>query len=270
MASSSVLDKIQMKYHTLSSKEKKIAKYILENKDTILNINIKDLAWKTNTSISTITRFCKKIECNGFVEFKILLNSEIEKTSKGATCFDRVERYYIQVISATTELLDQALIYKCVYIIKEARKIRLYGLGSSGLTATEFKFRLQRMGLNADAVVDPHMMLMSTALLNEDDLVIGISNSGMTEEVVNAVKEAKKKNVQVISITNHDHTPLTESSDVVLFTSSVKRMNRDQFINDQLSILYVLDVISMLLLEDEKLRTNRNKTLDALAEYHKI
>lgn len=155
-------------------------------------------------------------------------------------------------------------------MIKEARKIRLYGLGSSGLTATEFKYRLVRMGLNADAVVDPHMMLMSTVLLNEDDLVISISNSGMTEEVVRAVKEARKRNVRVVSITNHDHTPLTESSDVVLFTSSVRRMNRNRFINDQLSIHYVMDVISMLLLEDEKLHANREKTFDALADYHKM
>lgn len=111
VASWSVLEKIQIKYHSLSSKEKEIAKYILDNKNTILNINIKDLALKTNTSMSTITRFCTKIECNSFVEFKILLNGEIEKTSGGETCFDRVERYYKHVIGATTELIDQAVIY---------------------------------------------------------------------------------------------------------------------------------------------------------------
>lgn len=261
-----MLDKIQMNYHTLSVKEKEIAEYIMQHKHTILNIDIRELAQKTNASTSTITRFCKKIGCQSFVEFKIRLNGEIEKKEDSQTCFGKTESYYMNVIRSTTEIIDQELIFQVVNLIRTAPKILIYGVGSSGLSALELEYRLQRMGLNVDAALDTHMMLMSGALVQEYDLVICISNSGMTKEVIDAARVAKKNKALVVSITNYNHTLLTETSDIVLFTSSTTRVNDSQFVNSQLSIIYVLDVISLLLLENDELLRNHQKTLDVLRE----
>ncbi|PLR84362.1 MurR/RpiR family transcriptional regulator [Bacillus sp. V33-4] len=259
-----VLDQIQINYPQFSAKEKEIADYILENKGSILNINIKDLAVKTNSSTSTVTRFCKKIECSSFMEFKVMLNREIEGAKDHKNSFGKVESFYQQVVDSTVSLIDRDQVTTVVQMIKEAEKILVFGIGSSGLTALELKYRLMRMGLIVDAVIDPHMMLMGSSLAGEKDLVICISNSGNTEEIIKAAGIAKQNGGKIISITNHDHTPLTNLSEEVLFTSSTKILNDDQFINSQLSILYVLDVISLLLLEDEDLRAKRDKTLNVI------
>lgn len=58
--SSSVIDMLQLEYQRFSAKEKEIADYVMRNKSSINNINIRDLAAFTNASMSTITRFCKK------------------------------------------------------------------------------------------------------------------------------------------------------------------------------------------------------------------
>lgn len=58
--SSSVIDMLQLEYQRFSAKEKEIADYVMRNKSSINNINIRDLAAYTNASMSTITRFCKK------------------------------------------------------------------------------------------------------------------------------------------------------------------------------------------------------------------
>ena len=70
-----IIEEIQNQYSAFSANEKKIADYILQNKASIKNMNIKDLAAKADTSTSSITRFCKRINIDGFVDMKIALRS---------------------------------------------------------------------------------------------------------------------------------------------------------------------------------------------------
>ncbi len=262
--SSSVIDILQLEYQRFSAKEKEIADYIMRNRLSINNINIKDLAAHTNASTSTITRFCKKAGCNTFVEFKIRLNREVQKPRNDADFFVKTQNLYNDIINATAEMLDTAKIEEVVELIKVSRKIYIYGLGSSGLSALEFKYRLTRMNIIADAITDSHMMIMSASLLGKDDLVIGLSNSGLTTEVSQAMKGAKQRGATIIGVTNFDHTPLSEASDICLFTPDIGRSGDGNFINSQLAIIYILDILSLLLLEDEKLLQARQQTLQAL------
>lgn len=262
--SSSVIDVLQLEYQRFSAKEKEIADYVMRNRQSINNINIKDLASYTNTSTSTITRFCKKVGCDTFVDFKIRLNREAQKPRNDTDFFTKTQNLYNDIINATAEMLDTARIKEVVELIKKSRRIYVYGLGSSGLSALEFKYRLTRMNLVVDTVTDSHMMKMSASLLGKDDLVIGVSNSGRTAEVSQALNQAKKRGAKVIGITNFDHTPLSEVSDICLFTPDIGRSGDVNFINSQLAIIYILDVMSLLLLEDENLLKARQRTLEAL------
>lgn len=70
-----ILNEIQQNYNRLPNKEKQIAKYILEKSDELKNINIKELAEETGTSISTITRFCRHVRCDSFVDLKMRVNT---------------------------------------------------------------------------------------------------------------------------------------------------------------------------------------------------
>ncbi|MBD7971329.1 MurR/RpiR family transcriptional regulator [Paenibacillus sp. Sa2BVA9] len=265
--SSSMIDKLQIEYQRFSAKEKEIADYVMRNQASIMNINIRDLAANTYTSTSTITRFCRKVGCATFVDFKILLNREVQQPRPETRFFPKTQQAYNDIINATAEMLDTEQIEQVVTLIKKSRRIYVYGLGSSGLSALEFKYRLTRMNIIIDAVTDSHMMIMSASLLGQDDLVIGISNSGRTIEVSDALDAAKKRGAKVVGITNFDHTPLSEISDICLFTPDIDRTGDVHFINSQLAIIYILDVISLLLLEDGSLFEARQNTLKAL--YHR-
>jgi len=105
---------------------------------------------------------------------------------------------------------------------------------------------------------------MNAALTDEHDVVIGLSNSGHTDEVTTALAIARGRGAYIIGITNFDHTPLTEMTDLCLFTPGLQRVGDVQFVNSQLAIIYVLDMISMLLLEDQQMQAARQQTLDAL------
>ncbi|SMF90602.1 transcriptional regulator, RpiR family [Paenibacillus uliginis N3/975] len=259
-----VLDELQLQYQSLSLKEKEIADYIVQHKSSIQNINIRELADHTHSSTSTITRFCKKIHCDSFVDFKIRLSREAEKPSGDSNGFTQVQSLYNEIVNATADMMNQGDFENVVRMIKTAQRVQVYGLGSSGLSALEFKYRLMRMNITIDAMTDSHMMIRSAALLNENDLIIGLSNSGQTTEIIDALKIGKRNGATTISITNYNHTPLTDISDISLFTPSLHRMGDTHFINSQLAIIYVLDVLSMLLLNDEKLFRKRQDTLETL------
>lgn len=261
-----VLDELQLQYQSLSLKEKEIADYIVQHKSSIQNINIRELAHHTHSSTSTITRFCKKINCDSFVDFKIRLSREAEKPSGDSNGFTQVQSLYNEIVNATADMMNQGDFENVVRMIKTAQRVQVYGLGSSGLSALEFKYRLMRMNITIDAMTDSHMMIRSAALLNENDLIIGLSNSGQTTEIIDALKIGKRNGATTISITNYNHTPLTDISDISLFTPSLHRMGDTHFINSQLAIIYVLDVLSMLLLNDEKLFRKRQDTLETLYE----
>ena len=47
-----------------------IANFILDNHKIIPDLSIKELAQRCNTSTSTISRFCKDLNCRNFATFK--------------------------------------------------------------------------------------------------------------------------------------------------------------------------------------------------------
>lgn len=265
----SIQNQIQLKYQTLSKTEKKIADYIALHSEELLNIHIQELADKIDVSVATITRFCKKIGTTSFVEFKILLRDAVEQTDETNDAIRTVNRIYDSVIKSTNSLTNIDDYEKASAWILRANQIHIYGIGSSGLSAEELKARLSRMGFFVDTHTDSHAMIIASSILNSEDIIIAISNSGQTKEIIDAIEMAKRKNIKVISITNYSDTPLARNSDLMLYSSSIKPHEIKGFLNSQLSILYSLDILSMLLLHDKNSMTIHEETLRAINEYKK-
>ena len=175
-----IICEIQQKYNNFSDKEKAIADYILNQPDMIKNINITELAKIIGTSGATITRFSKKIGCDSFVEMKMQINLSTNDSESidSDDIFSSVYSHYNEVIERTNSIIDKSAIFNIVEEIKKANKIYLYGVGSSGLTATEMMQRLIRMGFNIHCISDSHMMIINSSIASSEDLVIGLSISG--------------------------------------------------------------------------------------------
>lgn len=265
-----ILNEIQLKHQTLTETEKKIADFVIRHNEDLLNIHIKELASQIDVSVAAITRFCKKIGVASFVEFKILLRDAVKEKNDVDNAIHKVDQIYNSVIKSTNSLASMEDYQIACNWILEAKKIHVYGLGSSGLSAEEMKFRLSRMGLNIDTHLDSHSMIIASSILTKDDVVIAISSSGQTKEIVDAIELASRKGAQIISITDYSESELTKNSNLTLYTSSIKSYRVQGFLNSQLSILYTLDILSMLLSEHQTLMKVYHQTLQALDEYKKI
>ena len=255
-----ILREIQKLYSTFSLKEKNIADYIMNKSEEIKNINIVDFAKLVDASSATITRFSKKIGCESFVDMKMKLNSvkHIEKISdeEDEGIFSYVYNYYNEVIERTKYLIDKESILKLVNDIKKAKKIYIYGVGSSGFTANEMMQRLLRMGFNVQGI--------NSSIVSADDLVIGISISGETIEVIKALSICNKNNAKIYSITSIENSSITKYSDKNLLVYNSSFVDKGSFINTQFSVMYLVDLISMVLLKDTELSSKMQITINAI------
>ncbi|WP_026702961.1 MurR/RpiR family transcriptional regulator [Salibacterium aidingense] len=266
----SIIGHIQVNYPQLSKMEKKIADYIMEHKENLLNIHIRELADNIGVSEATITRFSHKVGCENFVELKILLRDVVERDVETSGIIGSVDEIYDTVMQSTRRLLNEKRLQTAVNWLNEADSIHIYGIESSGLTAEEMKKRLLRMGYKVDAHTGAHVMVINSSILGSGDVILAISNSGQTREVVEACEFAKKQGAKVVSITNYDQTPLSRTSDILLFTSNLKIHEAKGLLNSQLSMIYVLDILTMMLLQNTEAAIRYEKTVNALNSLKKI
>lgn len=257
-----LVEKIEAQYASFSPKEKKIATYLLQEQDRLGNISIQELSQAIGVSAATITRFCRKVGAESFVELKmeLLLKHPIEKRHEYAHQFNTVSSFYSRVIERTADLLDEHKISMVLDKIVKADRILIYGIGSSGLTAKEFAFRLSRIGMNALAETDAHMMIISSSISRKGDVVIGFSNSGETNEIVHALRNAQNNGSTTIAITSIRGSSLASLGGEIIMVHPSSFVNNDQFVNSQLPFHYFMDILTLKLLENPEYASKLKET----------
>ena len=118
--------------------------------------------------------------------------------------------------------------------------------------------------MNSTCVTDSHMMLMNSSIITEEDLVIGISISGETIDILQAVRLAKLRGVSIIGLTAFSESELAKLSDVYLLAYNSTFVNNERFVNSQFALMYVIDILSMKLLEDDRYQYTMLQTMETI------
>lgn len=266
-----IIVKITAMKNQLTSMEKRIAEYVLEDPERIKNLNTYDVAKNCKVSQATIVRFAKKMGFSGFPEFKLTLSQDIgnrkaeshinimHEELKPNDTFEiigkKVANENIRAVNNTYEITDFNELEKAVQAINKARKIMLVGVGFSGIVAKDFYFKLMELGKVASFENDSHMQLSYISTMNENDILFVISHSGKTLELFNLVKVAKNRGIKIITLTNVANNPIRELGDIKLGTVEMKSDFRATALSPRISQLTVIDMIYVkLMLENENLQ----------------
>jgi DNA-binding MurR/RpiR family transcriptional regulator len=272
---------IKSLYHSLSKAEQKIADEVLTNPDNVVYSSVTDLAQKANVGETTAIRFCRKLGFRGFQEFKLALaqdlvtpiqhvHGKIEETDDIRTICQKITSYNTQALEDTRSLLQVQELEKAASAMIRGRKLYFFGVGSSGITACDAKYRFMRLGFNTECATDSHIIAMNCALTTPEDVVIGISSSGSTKDLVDAVRIAKDNNAYVICLTNHARSPITTYADAILLTSSRETPLQGGAFSSKLAQLHVLDILTTIVAMRQKesafesLKTTAQSVLDKM------
>ena len=143
----------------------------------------------------------------------------------------------------TKKILDSANLDEACQKIISANKIVVFGLGNSSSVAIDASHKLLRAGLNAIAYNDNHMQVIAASHLTEKDVAIGISHSGSSKDIVDALKIAKEHGATTIAITNSGKSPIIKQSDIVLATSSKETKYNILALSSRIAQLAIIDTM---------------------------
>jgi DNA-binding MurR/RpiR family transcriptional regulator len=248
------LVRIQNIYSSLRESEKKAADYIKNNYKDIIHLTITELAEKSGTSESTIVRLCKSLDYKGFQELKINLAQDtiqpshqiheaLEKDDDIYTIKQKVFHADIQALYDTLQVLNDQEFKKAVDLIASANKLEFYGIGGSGSVALDAQHKFLKIGFKSFAYVDSNLQAMSASLLQEGDVVVGISHSGASQSLIESLEIAKKTGASIIAITNYSKSPILKVSDVVLFTASKETAFKSDAMSSRIAELAIIDAL---------------------------
>lgn len=230
-ATPEIIINIKSKLPQMSPAMQKLAKYIIDNFESMDGIHINQLADESGVSEATITRFVKEIGYSNFQSFVIhmakvstihtkqeLSYGSIEENDDVNTICRKVFQMNMQTLTDTLSILNEDAIKNAAEAISKGRHIMIFAQGRSRVTANSLQQRLRRLGIYANIFEDAHEGGIAASLAEREDVVIGISTHGRSRMVVGNMEKARKKGAKTIAVTSYDNTPLEDYADIILKT----------------------------------------------------
>ncbi|MDR7418921.1 MAG: MurR/RpiR family transcriptional regulator [Armatimonadota bacterium] len=253
-----MLPQIRTLQPSLTPSEAAVAALTLAQPGQVVRLGIEALARRAGVSTATVLRFCQTLGFEGFKDFKIalavesgrspaILADEIRASDTPAEIARKVFQADMQAIAQTLELLDERALNRAVETLDAARRIEVYGIGSSAPIAVDAYYRLLRIGLPAGVVTDSHMQAVSASLLRRGDAAFIISHTGRTRETLNAAEKARAAGATVIALTSFQRSPITALAHVVLVTASAETAFRVEAMASRIAHLSVIDALYVAL-----------------------
>ena len=260
-----LFNKIGSLKKSFTDSEKKILDYIQKNPEKVISMSIKELSNESNTGEATIIRFCKKIGFKGYNEFKISLISTMSKKKQKTrhkidilydknynTISENIYNNSFNVLKDTLSLINNEVFDNCINLINTAKHIEFIGVGYSNLTAQDAKYKFLRIGKSVAAHSDSHLFKMAASISGKNDLVIGISQTGETQEVIESMKSAKARGADTIVITNNDNTEITKYADHILVNGYNDVRSETGSFSERISQLFIIELLYLGVLSKNK------------------
>ncbi len=253
--------KIKQAVNTYTETELKISEYIIKNSSKVLKLSVIDLANKIGTSSAAIVRFSKKTGFIGYADLKLSLardKYEIEeefdlilrKTDSVENLIHKSYEDTIQNMEHTYKLISITELEKGIELIKKARRIYIIGVGGSKIICDDLSQKFLRINKDVINYTDIHVQAAAMAHISELDVLIVISYSGKTEDVLKLASMANVAGAKIISITKFDKNLLNKISDVVLHVPSNEKEMRLGAISSRFSSLVMTDLLFYGLAKD--------------------
>lgn len=215
---------IQAAYNQFTKAEKKVADYVIQNQEKVLFMSITDLADACKVGDTSVYRFCRTMNLQGYQEFKMKLSldhgaakEKKRMDNKGEEeLAEKVMNLNVSAIRETYTLISRKELKKVLDLFEASGRVYFYGVGDSLLLAQAACNKFLRITSKVICITDPHMQAMSAAIASKEDLFIFISYSGATKDTIHVAKLAKEAGAKVVAVSHFSKSPLTVYSDAIL------------------------------------------------------
>jgi DNA-binding MurR/RpiR family transcriptional regulator len=257
-----VLVRIRGALPGLQPAEQRVASAVLADPAAAAGLSIQALAAQASTSTATVLRFCRAVGAEGYPQLRLALAgaaaaeaaldtaTDGERPAGDIDAADSLDQVITKIVhnearalAETGEQLDRAALRAAVEAIAGARRIDVVGIGASGLVAMDLQQKLHRIGLTAFGWTDAHAALTAVALTGPSDVLVAISHSGTTQDVLEPVALAAARGATTVGLTNFGGSPLAAAAGVVLTTAARELPLRSAATASRIAQLAVVDCL---------------------------
>jgi RpiR family transcriptional regulator, carbohydrate utilization regulator len=214
-----MLERIRASIPALPPAEQRVAKLLLADPRSFATLPVAELAERSHVSKPTVVRFCRSVGYDGLADFKLKLagsvNEGVPFVHRSVDDDDKAGDIVVKVVdNAVAALLRyrnaaaHQSVERAIAVLADAgrrsnegARIEFYGVGNSGIVAADAQHKFFRLGVNAHAVSDSHVQVMSATMLKAGDVAVVISNSGRSKDLIDVADIARKRGATVIAIT---------------------------------------------------------------------
>ncbi|WP_431323009.1 MurR/RpiR family transcriptional regulator [Rhizobium sp. YTU87027] len=251
-----IFSTLQEEKARLSPSENRIADILVNDFEFAVNASIIELAEKADVSPPTVTRFCRRLGCESFSDFKVqlartayvgmrYLKPEPKSTNPGDVAQDIITKAQ-NALFLLHRSLDLAAIELAAERLSRADMIYAFGSGgNSSMIANELQNRLFRFGLHVTASSDHGMQLMMAAAAKQTDVLIGSSFTGRNAELVRAFALARESRVTTIALTQ-SNSPVAQIAEIVVPIDLQEGSNIFRPTSTRIAYLAVVDILASL------------------------
>lgn len=255
MQASNVLKLIADTREKLRKSEQKVADFVLAQPNDVIHMRIVDLASEANVSEPTVVRFCRALNYDGFQDFKLTLaqalasNSAFEQFSMNRkdTVLEFKQKIFDSMIGnlmSTREQLDDNALEEAIAALTKAQRVEFYGFGASAPVCTDAQHKFYRLMIASAAHSDPHMQTISAVTLRESDVVVAVSQTGRTKDLLHTVKLARDTGATVITICPAN-TPLADLATIPIHVDVEEDKDLNTLMSSRVVHLVVIDVLAV-------------------------
>ncbi|MEW9124028.1 MAG: MurR/RpiR family transcriptional regulator [Thermotaleaceae bacterium] len=261
-----ILKKIAIDVEQFSNKQKLIAKYLMQNKDKIGFMTLRELSEAINVTEVTILNFCKTIGLDSFSEmkkeFQEIIKKELHvptKIESSLQTLDNLRDAFENTIQIQKMNFERIIQYNSLESLQDvgdhigkSRTVYICGVGVSKVIADYLHNRLKLINIDSRILDVGDMVSLSIDLskASQKDCFILISFPSYSPLVINLSRYLIEKNMNYIAITDNEKSPLAKESKILLksYNESLVFYN---FISSTISLIELVLIVLSFNMKDK-------------------
>lgn len=225
----------------LNELEMEVYQYVMQHKNTVPYMRIRELAMEAHVSTTTVLHFCKKMGCDGYTEFKQKLKkfSGQKEAVWVPEDIEEIKSFFQQL----EENKYEQQLEKAAALIAKAEKVVMVGIGNSGSIGEYAARYFTNMGKFSLFITDPfYPMNLPDAV---STVVIVLSVSGETEHIIDIINKLRQTKSSIIAIVGNKKSSVAKLADIVLaYNITVRRGEQKIDFSTQIPAVYLLEMLA--------------------------
>ena len=197
-----------------------------------------------------------------------LVNQHVpEPDADTATLCEHASALLMTTINGTQNNLSPEAVDKASELMHKARQVYCLGQGGSMYIANDICARFACISTKFRTAGDSHMQLITASLMTPEDVVLFVSYSGATRDMLETLRTAKASGAKIILLTHYEDSPGAAMADVVLRCGAQESPLDSGSIPIKVAVLYVGEVLLLRYMLDDPEHTNeaQDRTSEAVA-----